>query len=197
MVLKLMGDILLFLENNKNLINWSKIKDSIRKLDSQLKTSIIPSKKIEEILSNKKAFPTIAKIKSIFERSFNINLKGKTKALILSEVTYYNLNNPDIITKLNTIVESVPPLIKLKPSKKPRPRKPRVKLVPKETLDDWTNMDSYQLSIHLNSLTLPIIKSIAGKFLSSAQKRLRKNELIETIVRKINKMKTHYKMGPA
>ncbi|GAJ22560.1 unnamed protein product, partial [marine sediment metagenome] len=40
------------------------------------------------------------------------------------------------------------------------------------------------------------IKPKLGKLLTSTEKRLRKAILIETIVKKIRKLKIHYEMGP-
>lgn len=61
---------------------------------------------------------------------------------------------------------------------------------------EWTSFESEDLKIYLMGLTLKQIKPKLGKLLTSSEKKLRKADLIDTIVKKIKKLKNHYKMGP-
>ena len=72
------------------------------------------------------------------------------------------------------------------------------KIIPSkdESWRDWTSYEPNELKLYLSGLTLTQIKPKLGKLLTSTEKRLKKALLIDTIVKRIKKLKAHYEMGP-
>ncbi|MFX1392204.1 MAG: hypothetical protein ACFFAH_01400 [Promethearchaeota archaeon] len=184
------------MNNNRNSIDWDKINKEIIRLDSFLKNSIIPSEKLEQIFTNKTYFRNLTEIKEFMTKNFKIKIEGRSKKEILSQIAFISLKQPDIIPHIENLIQSQKKKIKAIPIKKPKAplRKKREPI--EETLDDWTKLEPKELNNHLNQLTLIQIKSISGTFLTSSEKRLKKALLIDTLIKKIDKLKAHYEMGP-
>lgn len=193
--IKTINEILKFSQENSELIDWQKFKNEIIKLDSQVKKLIIPSENVNRIFSNKNNFKNLNEIKLFMSKNFNYKIIERSKAGILSNITYLTIKNPNIILRIEDIIKKriikpeAPPLEKKRIEKK---------IIPptRETWRDWTNYEPIELEKYLFGLTLAQIKPKLGKLLTSSEKKLRKALLIKTIVRKINKLKTHYEMGP-
>jgi len=190
-----LNKLLIFSKNNSELINWQKFKKEISKLNSQLKKLIIPSEKVKELFSNKKLFKNLNEIKLFMSKSFNYKIKENTTAGVLSNITYFTIKNPNKILEIEDIVKRRVikyrvPLIEKKVTPK--------KIIPStvESWRDWTSYEPDELKKHLLGLTLTQIKPRLGKLLTSSEKRLKKALLIDTIVKKIKKLKVHYEMGP-
>jgi len=193
--IKILKNLLEFSEKNQEIINWGKLRKGLTKLESQLKILITPSKKVEEIFSNKKLFPNLDEIKLFMSRNFNFNIKERSTVGTLSNITYFTLKNPEAILKIETIISSKTIRKRVTPKQKKIPQKKVVQ--PKdESWRDWTKYEPDELKTYLKDLTLTQIKPKLGKLLTASEKRLRKADLIETIVKKIKKLKTHYEMGP-
>ena len=64
------------------------------------------------------------------------------------------------------------------------------------TLDDWAKLEPNELDRHLQKYSLEQIKKASNSFLSSQEKGKGKEKTIKTIVNKVQKLKTHYQMGP-
>lgn len=176
------------LKKNQEIIDWDNIEKELINLEAQIRISIVPSDKVKGIFSNKKFFPTQAHIKKFMKDSFNIDIKGKTNIEIFSEITYYSLELTHLITQIEDKIKSIQVEEIVKPLGKPKGKQEKII---DETWDDWTKLSPTDLTQHLKKLTVSQIKSITGDFLSSANKKLNKNLLIETIVNKINKLKAH------
>ncbi len=191
--IKTLNEILKFSQENSELIDWQKFKNEIMKLDSQVKKLIIPSEKINRIFSKKSNFKNLNEIKLFMSKNFNYKIIERSKAGILSNITYLMIKNPNLILEIEDIIKKR--IIKAPPIEKKRIEK---KIIPPtgETWRDWTSYEPNELEKYLSSLTLAKIKPKLGNLLSSSEKRLRKALLIETIVRKIKKLKVHYEMGP-
>ncbi len=193
--IKILENLLEFSEKNQEIINWGKLRKELTKLESQLKSLITPSKIVEEIFSNKKLFRNLNEIKLFMSRNFNLDIKERSTAGTLSNITYFTLKNPEAILKIETIISSKTIRQRATPKQKKIPEKKVIQ--PKdESWRDWTKYDPDELKIYLKSLTLPQIKPKLGKLLTASEKRLRKTDLIELIVKKIRKLKIHYEMGP-
>jgi len=193
--IKTLNRILKFSQDNSELIDWQKFKNEIKKLDSQVKKLIIPSVKVNRIFSDKNNFKNLNEIKLFMSRNFNYNIYERSKVGVLSNITYLTIKNPNIILEIEAIIKKRIIKPKVPPIEKKRIEK---KIIPptSETWKDWTSYKPSDLEKYLFSLTLTQIKPKLGKLLTSSEKRLKKALLIETIVRKINKLKTHYEMGP-
>jgi len=193
--IKILENLLEFSEKNQEIINWGKLRKELTKLESQLKSLITPSKIVEEIFSNKKLFRNLNEIKLFMSRNFNLDIKERSTAGTLSNITYFTLKNPEAILKIETIISSKTIRQRATPKQKKITQKKLIQ--PKdESWRDWTKYDPDELKIYLKSLTLTQIKPKLGKILTSTEKKLRKAILIETIVKKIRKLKIHYEMGP-
>ena len=193
--IKILENLLEFSEKNQEIINWGKLRKELTKLESQLKSLITPSKKVEEIFSNKKLFQNLNEIKLFMSRNFNLDIKERSTAGTLSNITYFTLKNPEAILKIETIISSKTIRQRATPKQKKIPQKKVIQ--PKdESWRDWTKYEPDELKEYLFSLTLTQIKPKLGKLLTSTEKKLRKADLIETIVKKIRKLKIHYEMGP-
>jgi len=193
--IKILNEILVFSQNNSELINWQKFKREITKLDSQLKKLIIPSKKVKEIFTNKKLFKNLNVIKQIMSSNYNYNITERSTADILSNITYFAIKNPDRILEIEDIINKRVIKPEVPTIEKKRTQKKIVQTI-SETWRDWISYEPNELKKHLFGLKLTQIKPKLGKLLTSNEKRLKKALLIETIVRKISKLKTHYEMGP-
>lgn len=193
--IKTLNKILKFSQENSELIDWPKFKNEIMKLDSQVKKLIIPSEKVNRIFSNKNNFKNLNEIKQFISNNFNYKINERSKAGILSNITYLTIKNPNIILRIEDIIKKRIIKPEALPIEKKRIEK---KIIPPtdETWRDWTSYEPNELEKYLTSLTLAKIKPKLGNLLSSSEKRLKKALLIETIVRKINKLKAHYEMGP-
>lgn len=190
-----LNKLLIFSKNNSELINWQKFKKEISKLNLQLKKLIIPSEKVKELFSNKKLFKNLNEIKLFMSKSFNYKIKESTTASVLSNITYFTIKNPNKILEIEDIVKRRVikyrvPLVEKKVTPK--------KIIPStvESWRDWTSYEPNELKMYLSGLTLTQIKPKLGKLLISSEKRLKKALLIDTIVKKIKKLKVHYEMGP-
>lgn len=193
--INILKNLLEFSEKNQEIINWGKLRKELTKLESQLKSLITPTKKVEEIFLNKKLFQNLNEIRLFISRNFNLDIKERSTAGILSNITYFTLKNPGAILKIETIISSKTIRQRATSKQKKIPQKKVIQ--PKdESWRDWTKYEPDELKIYLKSLTLTQIKPKLGKLLTSAEKKLRKADLIETIVKKIRKLKTHYEMGP-
>ena len=193
--IKILKNLLEFSEKNQEIINWGKLRKELNKFESLLKSLITPSKKVEEIFSNKKLFQNLNEIKLFMTRYFNLDIKERSTAGTLSNITYFTLKNPEAILKIETIISSKTIRQRATPKQKKIPQKKVIQ--PKgESWRDWTKYDPDELKIYLKSLTLAQIKPKLGKILTASEKKLRKADLIETIVKKIRKLKIHYEMGP-
>ncbi len=193
--IKILEKLLEFSEKNQEIINWDKLRKELTKLESQLKSLITPSKIVEEIFSNKKLFRNLNEIKLFMSRNFNFDIKERSIARTLSNITYFTLKNPEAILKIETIISSKTIRQRVTPKQKKIPEKKVIQ--PKdESWRDWTKYDPDELKIYLKNLTLTQIKPKLGKLLTASEKRLRKTVLIELIVKKIRKLKIHYEMGP-
>ena len=193
--IKILENLLEFSEKNQEIINWGKLRKELTKLESQLKSLITPSKKVEEIFSNKKLFQNLNEIKLFMSRNFNLDIKERSKAGTLSNITYFTLKNPEAILKIETIISSKTIRQRVIPKQKKIPQKKVIQ--PKdESWRDWTKYEPDELKEYLFSLTLTQIKPKLGKLLTPAEKKSRKADLIEIIVKKIRKLKIHYEMGP-
>ena len=64
-------------------------------------------------------------------------------------------------------------------------------------LDDWAKLEPNELDRHLQKYSLEQIKKASNNFLSSQEKGKGKEETIKLIVNKVQKLKTHYQMGPS
>ena len=193
--IEILNEILLFSRNNSELINWQKFKKEINKLDSQLKKLIFPSEKVKEIFTDKKLFKNLNEIKLFMSKNFNYNIKESTTAGILSNITYFTIKNPKKILEIEDIIKKRV----IKPRVLPKEKRitPKKIITPTgETWRDWTSYEPNELKIYLTSLTLTQIKPKLGNLLTSSEKRLKKAILIDTIVKKIKKLKVHYEMGP-
>jgi len=193
--IKILNEILVFSQNNSELINWQKFKREITKLDSQLKKLIIPSKKVKEIFTNKKLFKNLNVIKQFMSSNYNYNITERSTADVLSNITYFAIKNPDRILEIEDIINKRVIKPEVPTIEKKRTQKKTVQPIG-ETWRDWISYEPNELKKHLFGLTLTQIKPKLGKLLISSEKRLKKALLIETIVRKISKLKTHYEMGP-
>jgi len=193
--IKILNEILVFSQNNSELINWQKFKREITKLDSQLKKLIIPSKKVKEIFTNKKLFKNLNVIKQFMSSNYNYNITERSTADVLSNITYFAIKNPDRILEIEDIINKRVIKPEVPTIEKKRTQKKTVQPIG-ETWRDWISYEPNELKKHLLGLTLTQIKPKLGKLLISSEKRLKKALLIETIVRKISKLKTHYEMGP-
>lgn len=193
--IKTLNEILKFSQKNSELIDWQKFKNEIMKLDSQVKKLIIPSEKINRIFSKKSNFKNLNEIKLFMSKNFNYKIIERSKAGILSNITYLTIKNPNLILEIEDIIKKRIIKPEAPPIEKKRIEK---KIIPPtgETWRDWTSYKPNELEKYLTSLTLAKIKPKLGNLLSSSEKRLKKALLIETIVRKINKLKAHYEMGP-
>ncbi len=194
--LKNLDGILNFLKKNNERINWNKFSKEIAKLDLQLKKSIKPSKEIEEIFLNKRIFSSLTKVKEFLSDNFKIDIKGKSKAEILPQITYFCIINPNFVLDIKKSIDEKIITAKPKIVKKPKPIQKKKAILITETWKDWTKYESNALKKHLNNLTVNQIKSITGKLLPSKEKNVRKTILIDNVVKKINKLKAHYEMGP-
>ena len=194
--LKNLDGILNFLKKNNERINWNKFSKEIAKLDLQLKKSIKPSKEIEEIFLNKRIFSSLTKVKEFLSDNFKIDIKGKSKAEILPQITYFCINNPNFVLDIKKSIDEKIITAKPKIVKKHKTIQKKKAIVITETWKDWTKYESNALKNHLNNLTVKQIKSITGKLLPSKEKNVRKTILIDNVVKKINKLKAHYEMGP-
>lgn len=193
--INILKNLLEFSEKNQEIINWGKLRKELTKLESQLKSLITPTKKVEEIFLNKKIFQNLNEIRLFMSRNFNLDIKERSTAGILSNITYFTLKNPEAILKIETIISSKTIRRRVTPKQKKIPQKKVIQ--PKdESWRDWTKYEPDELKIYLKSLTLTQIKPKLGKLLTSTEKKLRKADLIETIVKKIRRLKTHYEMGP-
>jgi hypothetical protein len=121
-IMKILDEFYYFLKKNQEIIDWNKIEKDLIKLESQIKRSIVPSNKIKDIFSNKKLFPTQAHIKKFMKDSFNRDIKGKSYIDIFSELTYYSIEIPDLISKIENKLKSVKTEVIVTPSKKPKGR---------------------------------------------------------------------------
>ncbi len=193
--IKILENLLEFSEKNQEIINWGKLQKELTKLESQLKSLITPSKKVEEIFSNKKLFLKLNEIKLFMSRNFNLDIKERSMAATLSNITYFTLENPETIIKIETIINSKTIRQRATPKQKKIPQK-KVLQLKDESWRDWTKYDPDELKIYLKSLILTQIKPKLSNLLTASEKRLRKDDLIETIVKKIRKLKIHYEMGP-
>jgi hypothetical protein len=193
--IKILNDILYFSKKYPNSIDWNKFKKELVKLESQLKNLIIPSKKVRAIFSNKNHFKNLTEIKEFMLKNFNHSIRERTTKGILSDITYFTIINPKLILKIEKIIISKP--IKQEDIFKQKKTPQRKVIQPKdESWRDWTRYESNELKSYLKSLTLAQIKPKLGKLLTSNEKKRKKADLIETIVKKIKRLKTHYEMGP-
>jgi hypothetical protein len=194
-IIKILNDILNFSKNYQDSIDWNKLKKDLVKLESQFKNLIIPSNKVKDIFSNKNHFTNLTEIKEFMFKNFNHNIRERTTTGILSDITYLTMKNPDLIPKIENIIISKP--VKQEKIFKQKKTPQRKIIQPKgETWRDWTNYESEELREYLKSLTLAYIKPKLGNLLISSEKKQKKADLIETIIKKIKKLKTHYEMGP-
>jgi len=193
--IKILNDILNFSKNYPDSINWNEFKKDSIKLESQLKNLIIPSNKVKDIFSNKNRFKNLNEIKEFMFKNFNHNIRERTTTTILSEITYLTMKNPELIPKIETII-SFRPVKQEDIFKQKKIPQGKVTQPKDESWRDWTSYESDELKKYLKNLTLAQIKPKLGKLLTPSEKKLKKADLIETIVKKIKKLKTHYEMGP-
>ncbi|MGQ4874630.1 MAG: hypothetical protein ACP6IY_11230 [Promethearchaeia archaeon] len=188
-----------FLKKNKNFIKFEALKGEINKLENKIKSSIHFDENIKKIFLNKSIFPTLNKIKEFMKNNFNIDIKERTTQTILSSITYYCLLKPNLIQEIKKKIEENKKIYTEKPVKKPtsRRRAPKKKVIIKDkSWEDWIHYTPEELKKHLNNLTLKQIKPLIKNLLSSSEKNVKKSILIENIINKINRLKTHYQMGP-
>ncbi|GAI87671.1 unnamed protein product, partial [marine sediment metagenome] len=121
--IKILKNLLEFSEKNQEIINWGKLRKELTKLESQLKSLITPSKKVEEIFSNKKLFQNLNEIKLFMSRNFNLDIKERSTAGTLSNITYFTLKNPEAILKIETIISSKTIRQRVIPKQKKIPQK--------------------------------------------------------------------------
>ncbi len=192
---KTLNNILYFSKNYPDSIDWNKFKKDLIKLESQLKNLIIPSKRIKDIFTNKNHFKNLTEIKKFMLKDFNHKMIERTTKGILSDITYFTMKNPEVILKIENSVISKP--VKQQEIVKQKRTIQRKVIQPKdESWKDWTSYESDDLKEYLKSLTLTQIKPKLGKLLTSNEKKRKKADLIDTIVKKIKRLKTHYEMGP-
>lgn len=187
-------EILEFLKNNTISIDFNKIKNEISKLDTKLKTSILPNKKLKEIFSNKALFQNLTEVKSFMSKNFKIKIKERSTAGILSIITYYLIIDPTLLLKIQNKANNLNVKSSIRPVKKTSSKKKKV--ITDKSWRDWIKYKPVNLRKHLDDLTVAQIKSISGKLLTSSEKKVRRGILIENVIRKITKLETHYKMGP-
>ena len=193
--IKILNDILSFSKNYPDSIDWNKFEKELAKLESQLKNLIIPSNKVKAIFFNKNHFKSITEIKEFMLKNFNHSIRERTTTGILSDITYFTMKNPGLFPKIENIINSKS--VKQEDIFKQK-KIPQRKVIQSKDVSwrDWTSYGSNELKTYLKSLTLTQIKPKLGKLLTSNEKKQRKADLIETIVKKIKKLKTHYEMGP-
>ncbi len=193
--IKTLNNILNFSKKYPNSIDWNKFEKELTKLESQLKNLIIPSKKVKDIFTNKNHFKNLTEIKEFMLKNFNYKIIERTTKGILSDITYFSMKNLEVIPKIEKIIISKP--VKQQEIFKQKRTVQRKVIQPKdESWKDWTSYESDDLKKYLKSLTLAQIKPKLGKLLTSNEKKRKKADLIETIVKKIKRLKTHYEMGP-
>lgn len=193
--INILNEILTFSKINSELINWQKFKKEIVKLESQLKKLIIPSHNIKTIFSNKKLFKNLNEKKLFMSKNFNIYIKERTITGFLSNITYFTLKNPNKILEIEDLVKKKDIKTEILPKEKERTQTKFIHPVG-ETWRDWTSYNPTELKDYLTSMKLTQIKPKLGKLFTSTEKRLKKALLIDLIVKKISKLKTHYEMGP-
>ena len=193
--IKTLNNILNFSKKYPNSIDWNKFEKELTKLESQLKNLIIPSKKVKDIFTNKNHFKNLTEIKEFMLKNFNYKIIERTTKGILSDITYFSMKNLEVIPKIEKIIISKP--VKQQEIFKQKRTVQRKVIQPKdESWKDWTSYESDDLKKYLKSLTLAQIKPKLGKLLTSNEKKRKKADLIDTIVKKIKRLKTHYEMGP-
>ena len=193
--IKTLNNILNFSKKYPNFIDWNKFEKNLAKLESQLKSLIIPSKKVKDIFMNKNHFKNLTEIKEFMLKDFNYKIIERTTKGVLSDITYFTMKNPEVIPKIEKIIISKP--VKQQEIFKEKRTVQQKVIQPKdESWKDWTSYESDDLKKYLKSLTLTQIKPKLGKLLTSNEKKRKKADLIETIVKKIKRLKTHYEMGP-
>ncbi len=188
--INILNGLLDFSKKYPNSIDWKKFEKESIKMESKFKNLIIPSNNVKNIFSNRSYFKNLNEIKDFMSKNFKHNIKERTTIGVLSYITYITIKNPSLILKIENIIKTKSKIII--PKKKPQPRISQ----PNKSWKEWTKYESEELHEHLDKLTLTQIKPKLGKLLSSSEKKLRKAELIEVIVKKIKKLKIHYEMGP-
>ena len=116
-------EILEFLKNNTISIDFNKIKNEISKLDTKLKTSILPNKKLKEIFSNKALFQNLTEVKSFMSKNFKIKIKERSTAGILSIITYYLIIDPTLLLKIQNKANNLNVKSSIRPVKKTSSKK--------------------------------------------------------------------------
>ena len=189
----------IILTKNLELIDNTKISNIISKFEDQIKKCFIPTDKIKSIYMNKNIFNNLQTIKDFIKINYNYKITGRTSKEILSELTYLNTQKPNILMDIEEKSREIIAKLSLSPRKKPKTttRKKLGPKVPIGALKEWAKFEPDNLKIHFNNYTLSQIRPAIGSLLSSAEKKQNKKILIDTIVSKVKKLKTHYKMGPS
>lgn len=187
--------VLEFIKSNENSIDFKKIKNEIIKLEAKLKSSLIPDDRIKKIFLDKSLFPNLLEIKKFMTSKFKIDIKERSLAATLSNISYYFNLDLTLQSKIQNEVNNLKanqPIIR----KKKIPSTKKKEIITDKSWKDWIKYKPEDLREHLNNLTVPQIKSLSGKLLTSSEKNVRKATLIENIVKKIIRLETHFEMGP-
>lgn len=200
-VIATLDKISVYLTKNARLINWNKANSHVTKLEGQLRNFIVPPPEFKKVFSSKKLFPSISVIKSFVKKSLGIELKETTKTKILLEITLYDINHPETISRLLNSANS------LKPTPKVRVREKTTKKTSKkttkkisstlETWKDWAKIEPNMLKDHLDKFSAPLLRKKAEKILSADDRKGKKPQLIENLIKKIRKLNAVYGMGPS
>jgi len=189
------GDILDFLKANVNSIDFKKIKNEISKLDSKLKSSLMSDERVKNLFSDKTLFTNLTEIKTFMSNNFKIEIKERSTAGILSNITYYITLDETLFPKIQNKVSSIKLKQPIVPVKR-TPSRRKKKVITDKSWKDWTQYKRDELREHLEDLTIAQIKSLSGKLLTSSEKNVRKANLIENVIKRIIRLETHYGMGP-
>ncbi|MHA1609424.1 MAG: hypothetical protein ACTSUJ_05395 [Candidatus Njordarchaeales archaeon] len=169
------------ISSNPELYDVNKLVKAMDKFENAVIDSLKFPDNIQELLKELEHLH-LRTLKARVKR-LNIDVRGKKKKEIISEVGMYLVKNRNKFQELRDFLLG--------------DLKIRKKKTANESLKEWIKLPPDKLRKHLQSLTVREIRKVARSFLSSKELRKKKKDLIETIIFRLQEVKAQMRYGPS